>query len=94
MISREEILNIANLSKLYLDESEIENVGKEIEGMIKFANEINNLDESVGETKISEEDSIKNAFHEDKIEKSYDRSEILKNVDGGKDGFFYVKKFN
>ena len=92
MISREEVLNLANLSKLYLDESEISGVQKEIEGMVDFVDEINrvnaNLDESM------EQKNLSNAFHEDEVIDSYSQEEILKNVDGGKEGFFYIKKFN
>lgn len=92
MISREEVLNLANLSKLYLDESEISGVQKEIEGMVDFVDEINrinaNLDESM------EQKNLFNAFHEDEVIGSYPQEEILKNVDGGKEGFFYIKKFN
>lgn len=92
MISREEVLNLANLSKLYLDESEISGVQKEIEGMVDFVDEINrvnaNLDESM------EQKNLSNAFHEDEVIDSYPQEEILKNVDGGKEGFFYIKKFN
>ena len=92
MISREEVLNLANLSKLYLDESEISNTQKEVEGMIDFVNEINNID--AGFEDIDMQGGISNAFHEDEIVESYPREEILKNVDGGKDGFFYIKRFN
>ena len=92
MISREEVLNLANLSKLYLDESEIANTQKEVEGMVEFVNEINNINtEFEGAAMRS---GVSNAFHEDEITKSYPREEILKNVNGGKDGFFYIKKFN
>lgn len=92
MISREEVLNLANLSKLYLDESEIVGTQKEVEGMIDFVNEINNI--NMGYEGASTQSGISNAFHEDEIIKSYPREEILKNVNGGKDGFFYIKKFN
>ncbi len=92
MISREEVLNIANLSKLYLDESEIEDAIKEMDGMIDFADEINQINVS-GED-LPELESISNAFHEDEIKESYPQSKILENVNGGKDGYFYIKKFN
>ena len=92
MISREEVLNLANLSKLYLDESEIAGTQKEVEGMIDFVNEINNINASCEGTSM--QSGISNAFHEDEIIESYPREEILKNVNGGKDGFFYIKKFN
>lgn len=92
MISREEVLNIANLSKLYLDESEIENAQKEMDGMIKFADEINKI--NVNCENSPELGSTNNAFHEDEIKDSYPQEKILENVDGGKDGYFYIKKFN
>ncbi len=90
MISKEEVLNIANLSKLYLEESEIENAQQEMEGMINFANEINKL--SVNCNDFSDTDNIFNAFHEDEIKPSYPQEKILENADGGRDGFFYIKK--
>ena len=43
MISRDEMLNLANLSKLYLNEDEIEDAMKEMDGMIDFANQINEM---------------------------------------------------
>ena len=92
MISREEVLNIANLSKLYLDESEIEDAQKEMDGMINFADEINKIHADCED--LPEFNSINNAFHEDEIKKSYPQSKILENVDGGKEGYFYIKKFN
>lgn len=92
MISREEVLNIANLSKLYLDESEIEDARKEMDGMINFAKKIDKID--VDFKDLPEFNSISNAFHEDEIEESYPQNKILESVDGGKDGYFYIKKFN
>ncbi len=92
MISREEVLNLANLSKLYLDESEISGVQKEIEGMIDFVNEVNNINANLDGN--ATEDRISNAFHEDETVDSYPQEKILENADGGKEGFFYIKKFN
>lgn len=92
MISREEVLNLANLSKLYLNEEEIENIRKEMDSMINFANEINNLD--VEYNKLSKISNISNVFRDDEIVKSYPQEEILKNVEGGREGFFYIKKSN
>lgn len=92
MITREEVLNIANLSKLYLDESQIKDAQAEMDGMINFVNEINSVSVDIDE--IPDMSGVSNAFHEDEVVESYPRSEILKNVNGGKDGFFFVKKFN
>ena len=83
---------MANLSKLYLGEEEIENIRKEMDSMINFANEINNLDAKC--EKLPEINNISNAFREDEIVESCPQEEILKNVNGGREGFFYIKKSN
>ncbi len=92
MISKEEVLNIANLSKLYLDESEIQDAQKEMDGMINFANQINEL--GVNPEDVENVGDIFNAFREDEIKPSYPQEKILENVDGGRNGFFYVSKSN
>ena len=95
MITREEMENIANLSKLYLSEDDFEKMSKEIDGIINFVNQINTLNDqyNLENNSNSNADINKNVLREDEIVDSFPRNEILKNVDGGKDGFFYVKKF-
>ena len=95
MITREEMENIANLSKLYLSEDDFEKMSKEMDGIINFVNQINTLNDQYNLEKNSNSnaDINKNVLREDEIVDSFPRNEILKNVDGGKDGFFYVKKF-
>lgn len=92
MISREEMLNLANLSKLYLSEDEIEDAMKEMDGMINFANQINEMNLDFCETPNI--NGLSNAFRDDEIKESYPQNKILENVDGGKDGYFYIKKYN
>ncbi len=92
MLSRDEMLNIANLSKLYLSEEELEKASKEMDGIINFVNQIDSLKSCSEE--ISNINGLSNAFREDEVIAPLSRKEILKNVDGGKDGFFYVKKFS
>ncbi len=92
MISREEMLNLANLSKLYLSEEEIEGAMREMDGMIDFANQINSM--HLESDSVSSVAGFCNALREDEIVESYPQCKILENVNGGKDGFFYVKKFN
>ena len=95
MITREEMENIANLSKLYLSEDDFEKMSKEMDGIINFVNQINTLNDqyNLENNSNSNADINKNVLREDEIVDSFPRNEILKNVDGGKDWFFYVKKF-
>ncbi len=92
VISREEMLNLANLSKLYLSEDEIEDAMKEMDGMIDFANQINEMNLDFCETPNI--NGLSNALRDDEIKESYPQNKILENVDGGKDGYFYIKKYN
>lgn len=95
MITREEMENIANLSKLYLSEDDFKKMSKEMDGIINFVNQINTLNDqyNLENNSNSNADINKNVLREDEIVDSFPRNEILKNVDGEKDGFFYVKKF-
>lgn len=90
MVTREEVLGIARLAKLSVPEEELDGLTAEMQKIISFADTINAAGAD-GE----EFDSIgglSNAFREDVVAPSYDRADILRNVDGGEDGFFCVKK--
>ena len=76
-ISKDEVLHVAFLSRLKLSDDEIENLN--MEGVIDFADKLNELDtENIAPTNHILD--IKNVFREDKIEKSFERDEILKNA--------------
>ena len=90
MITKEEIINIKNLSKLYLTEQEIEDFKTEMTGMINFVDQLQDL-ENIN-TDLNN-NNTQNNLREDKIIESYSREKILKNVNNGKDGFFYLEKF-
>ena len=90
MISREEILNLANLSKLSLDESEIEAAREEMDGMINFANQINQFDLSGEEAQIST--GYASALRDDEVEASFAQEKILENTINSQNGFFCVEQ--
>ena len=37
---------------------------------------------------------LSNSLRDDEVIESYPQGKILENVDGGKDGYFYIKKYN
>lgn len=90
MVTKEQVKAIANLSKLYLTEEELATGEKEISSMIHFVDSMNSIEKFAEVSDVH--DDICNAFHEDEIVPSYPREEILSNVGGGKDGFFYLSK--
>lgn len=90
MVTREEILKIAKLSKLSVTEEELDGLTAAMGEIIAFADTINAAGAPAGE--FDNINNLQNAFREDEVVPSYPRDEILKNVDGGEDGFFPVRK--
>lgn len=90
MVTREEILKIAKLSKLSVTEEELDGLTAAMGEIIAFADTINAAGAAAGE--FDNINNLQNAFREDEVVPSYPRNEILKNVDGGEDGFFPVRK--
>lgn len=90
MVTREEILKIAKLSKLSVAEEELDGLTAAMGEIIAFADTINAAGAAAGE--FDNINNLQNAFREDEVVPSYPRDEILKNVDGGEDGFFPVRK--
>ncbi|MGN0173291.1 MAG: Asp-tRNA(Asn)/Glu-tRNA(Gln) amidotransferase subunit GatC [Acutalibacteraceae bacterium] len=90
MVTKEEIMDIALLSKLHIDDDEIDELTNEMMNIIKFADTINGYDGEVEE--FDNINNLSNVFREDEVGESFPQSEILKNVDGGENGYFPVKK--
>ncbi|MBQ1389098.1 MAG: Asp-tRNA(Asn)/Glu-tRNA(Gln) amidotransferase subunit GatC [Clostridia bacterium] len=91
MVTREDIINIARLSKLYIAEEDLDDMTKAMDEIVKFADSIN----SASEKGVEEFDNINNlinAFREDTVVPSYDRDEILKNANDTGEGHFLVRK--
>lgn len=91
MVNREDILKIAKLAKLNVEENEIEQLTKDMSEIIRFADTINVAVE-YEEIEFDEINNIVNVFHEDEVTGSFPREEILKNRDGGENGCFVVKR--
>ena len=90
MIQREEVLKIAKLAKLSVEDDEIEQLTLDMANIIEYADTINTVFEEGME--FDNINNIQNAFNEDIVLESYDRDEILKNRECGEDGYFVVKK--
>nr|WP_300095857.1 Asp-tRNA(Asn)/Glu-tRNA(Gln) amidotransferase subunit GatC [Sedimentibacter sp.] len=91
MITRDDIIKIARLAKLSVEDDEIEALTNDMSEIIGFADTISSAVED-GFEDFDDINNITNAFHEDEIEESFDRELILKNRDGGEQGCFLVKK--
>ena len=84
MITEEEILEIAVLSKLYVPEEQLEQLTKDMAETSNTAGAQVEVYEGL--------DGLSNVFREDEVEQSYPIQEILQNVGGGENGYFPVHK--
>lgn len=90
MITREEIENIAMLSKLSVDEDKIDSLVADMQKIIDFADTINNADES--EIDFDGINNLNNAFRVDEVKASLPVADILKNAKDTGDNHFLVRK--
>ena len=90
MVTREEILKIATLSKLFVSEDELTKLTSDMEQVIAFADTINSAEDST--TEFDNINNLSNVLREDEIVPSIDRDKILCNARDTDDGLFLVKK--
>lgn len=78
-ISTEEVKHIANLSMLNLSDIEIDEYRKNMQEIVEFATQINEVDTD----KVNAQEFILdkvNAFRKDEVKESFDRELLLKNA--------------
>lgn len=90
-ISREEILHIAKLADLEIEESEIEKYMLHLQDILNFANIVNNapvdgLDVTIGANEK------KNVFRKDEIKVFEDNEALLQNAPSKEQNMFKIPK--
>jgi aspartyl-tRNA(Asn)/glutamyl-tRNA(Gln) amidotransferase subunit C len=88
-ISIDQVKHVANLARLAITEEEAEKFAKQLDAIITFAEQLNELDtENVEPT--SHVLDIKNVLREDIPKKGLPREDVLKNAPEEKEGQFKV----
>lgn len=90
-VSREELLHIANLARLTIDENEVDNYLKNLEDILNFANIVNEanvegLDITIGANEA------KNIFRKDEIKMFEDNEALLQNAINPEQNMFRIPK--
>lgn len=89
MLSREDILRLANLSRLELSESEIVKLLEDMENIMEFTSKVSKYenDEIPCDCRVN--------IHRDYEKSEYDKCTREEVLSGGmgKNGFFFVKKY-
>ena len=90
-VSKEELLHIANLAQLNLEENEVENYLDNLQDILNFADIINNAPVNDLDITIGSNES-KNIFREDKVEVFEDNEALLQNAPSKEFNMFRVPK--
>lgn len=90
-VSKEEIKHIADLARLEIDESEIDNYILDLQDILNFANIVNNapvenLDVTIGANEA------KNVFRKDEVEVFEDNEALLANAKEKERNMFKIPK--
>ena len=89
MVTKEEIMKIAILSKLSVGDDEIDKLTQDMSEIISFADTINNAADI--ESDFDNINNLSNVLREDEVVPSLDRELILANAKDSDDGCFMVK---
>lgn len=90
MITREDVENIALLSKLFVPREEMESLTQSMQEIVSFADTINNADTEGME--FDNINNLSNVLREDEVKPSYPSEEILKNAPEQAEDHFLVRK--
>ena len=90
MVTHEDVLQMARLSKLYIKEEELDALTKDMDNIIAFAETISAA--QCEQTNFDNINNLSNVLLVDVVVPSYDREEILKNAESQDEGYFLVKR--
>lgn len=89
MVTREDVENIALLSKLFVPEEELDGLTKSMQEIIDFADTINNAPKS--DDSFDDINNLSNVFRDDTVVKSFNTEEILSNAPEQAEDHFLVR---
>ncbi len=90
-ITRDEVLNVANLARLQITDSETELFAGQIADILTYIDMLNQVD-TEGVTPTSHAVPMTNAFREDEETGHLNRDKALENAPEKEDGMFLVPK--
>ncbi|MCD8510389.1 MAG: Asp-tRNA(Asn)/Glu-tRNA(Gln) amidotransferase subunit GatC [Bacillus sp. (in: Bacteria)] len=88
-ITQEQVKHVANLARLEFTDAEIELFTQQLDDIIVYAEQLNELDTTDVEP-TSHVLDVKNVLREDEVKPSKDRDEVLKNAPAHEGGQFKV----
>jgi aspartyl-tRNA(Asn)/glutamyl-tRNA(Gln) amidotransferase subunit C len=89
MIDEKEVQHVARLARLKLSADELKRFSSQLNGILDYINQLNEVDTSDVEP-MSHPLDLKNVFREDKTVPSLAREDVLAGAPAKRDGFFLV----
>ncbi len=90
-ITRDEVMHVANLARLDMDEASIDKFADQIGTILEYVDVLKRVD-TQGVTPTSHAISLTNVFREDREKKTLERDKALANAPQKEDGNFVVPK--
>lgn len=90
-ISKDEIKKVANLAKLYVDDSNLDKLSADMEQVIAFADALAGVD-TQGIDPTNNVMPVQNVFREDVVRPSMPREKLLQNAPSQENGCYSVPK--
>lgn len=90
-ITKEEVLHVAKLARLEMDDTAVEKFSEQIGTILSYMDTLNRVD-TQGVNPTSHAISLNNAFREDEETGSLDRDAALANAPEREDGCFVVPR--
>ena len=88
MLKKEDILHIAHLAKLSLNDNECNSYQKDLNEIIEFASKISDLTEADVQEHFCESEALR----EDLVNREFERKDMLSNASQSENGFISVSK--
>lgn len=85
MITKKDVLHIANLAKIEISEEEVEKFRKDFQDILGYFNILDEVEEDVEPS--FQVLPLTNVFRKDEVKESLPREEILKNAKHVEDGY-------
>lgn len=93
MISTDDVKHVAKLARLELSEAEIEQFSKQLGDILKYAEQMNEVD-TTGVEPMAHPIPVVNVMREDEVCYNQTKEELMQNAPLEEDGFFKVPKIN
>ena len=90
MLTKEEVIKLAKLSRIALSEAEVEKFQKNLDTVLSYVDELQKVD-TQGLEEVNQVTGLVNVQRDDKVVVSENRDDIFGQAPEMKDGYFKVK---